>query len=71
MPTERFLPVAEASRRATFSRTGLYPFIHSGELPAVLILGKLRIRESDLEAWLERHTEEYVPKGATLNRKAS
>lgn len=41
-----------AAPLVSLSRSGLYQMIRTGEVPAVMVGGRIRIRRADLEAWV-------------------
>ena len=53
--TERFLTIKDVCKRLNVSRTSVWRILHEHGLRAVRVGGITRIREHDLEAWLERH----------------
>lgn len=50
---DRLLSVIEVAERLSRSRVTIYRMIHAGELPAVQFRGGIRVRESDLEEYIE------------------
>jgi excisionase family DNA binding protein len=53
--TERFLTIQDVCNRLNVSRTTVWRLMHEHGLRAIRIGGIRRIREHDLEVWLERH----------------
>ena len=49
----RFLTASEAAERMRVSKMTVYRLIRSGQLPAVQIGKAYRVRESDLESYLD------------------
>ncbi|MFA7250086.1 MAG: helix-turn-helix domain-containing protein [Dehalococcoidia bacterium] len=47
-----FLSVAEVGARLSFHPTTVRKMIHTGELPATMLRGTLRVRVADLEAYI-------------------
>jgi excisionase family DNA binding protein len=64
---ERLLKVREARERLNLGVTKTYELISSGELPTIRVGRVIRVRESALDAWIERQqvaTSVHGPKGA-------
>ena len=55
MVDERFLTIQEVCSRLNVSRTTVWRLMHEHGLRAIRVGGLRRIREHDLEIWLERH----------------
>ena len=55
MITERFLTIQEVCNRLNVSRTTVWRLMHDHGLRVIRLGGIRRIREHDLEVWLERH----------------
>jgi excisionase family DNA binding protein len=53
MITERLLTPLEVAERCGLSRLAIYRAIERGELPASKLCGRLRLRPTDVEAWIE------------------
>ena len=53
----RYYKPATIARQFDFSKQAIYKRIRNGELPAVRICGSLRVKESDVLAWLDREDE--------------
>lgn len=49
----RLLTLEEVQRRLAVGRTTVYRLIRAGDLPTVKIRGSRRVREQDLEAFVE------------------
>lgn len=60
--------VEESARAVGISRSKLYAEIASGSMPVVRIGRSVRVRKSDLEAWIERHVSPPEPAPADLLR---
>ena len=56
MPDKLAYSVREAADICGVSRTTLYTFLGSEQLPSVKIGARTLVRRADLEAWLARHT---------------
>jgi excisionase family DNA binding protein len=54
------LTVQEAAARLSFTRQYLYELIRRGEIPAIKHGKYVRLRESDLTLWMERHIENPI-----------
>lgn len=70
-PTQ-LLTLPQAGARLGCSRTHVYRLIAAGKLRAVEIKAagtrpKTRVRESDLEAFIEAHTRTIKPPGGVTN----
>lgn len=50
--TEPLLTPEAVARRCGLSRRAVYDAIHRGELPAMRLCNRLRVRGEDLDAWL-------------------
>jgi excisionase family DNA binding protein len=60
--------VEEVAKLIGFGRTSTYRLVRSGEIPSLLVAGRLRIRRQALESWIEAGS-----RGAgrpTANRRA-
>ena len=55
-PTDKFLTIRVVGERLNLSRTTIWRLMNQHGLRFVRIGGTRRIRESDLEGWLERHS---------------
>lgn len=55
MVTDRLLTIADVCRLLRVSRTTVWRLMHEHGLRAIRVGGLRRIRQHDLEAWLERH----------------
>ena len=55
-PSESFLTIKDVCNRLNVSRTSVWRMLHEHGLRAVRVAGITRIREQDLETWLERHS---------------
>ena len=55
MPTERFLTIQDVCNCLNVSRTTVWRLMHEHGLRVIHIGGIRRIRQHDLEEWLERH----------------
>jgi excisionase family DNA binding protein len=55
--TEYLMTVEELRRFLAVSRTYAYRMLRDGELPSVRLGRSLRIRKSDLQQFVEEHTE--------------
>lgn len=53
-PTDRLLKVRDVAARCEVSTQAVYAWIKDKGLPTVRLGITLRIRESELEAWIER-----------------
>ncbi len=53
--TSEFLTVSEVARLLRVSNMTVYRLIHSGELPAVRIGNRFRLRESEVHRYLDEH----------------
>jgi excisionase family DNA binding protein len=43
----------EVARLIGFGRSSVYDLIRAGEIPSVLVAGRIRVRRESLEAWIE------------------
>jgi excisionase family DNA binding protein len=50
---ERLLKVEEICERLSLGRTLIYQLIATGEIPSVAIGRARRVREADLDAWVQ------------------
>jgi excisionase family DNA binding protein len=50
----KFLTVAEVASVMRVSKMTVYRLVHSGELPAVRVGRSFRVRESDVDTYLQR-----------------
>ncbi len=50
--SDPFLSPDDVARRIGLSRRAVYDAIRRGELPAMRLCGRLRIRPADLDTWL-------------------
>jgi len=55
--TDCAISVEEAAARLSFTKQYLYELIRRGEIPAIRHGKYVRILESDLAAWMKKHTE--------------
>jgi excisionase family DNA binding protein len=55
-PADRFLTIQEVGERLNLCRTTIWRLMNQHGLRFVRIGGTRRIRERDLETWLERHS---------------
>jgi excisionase family DNA binding protein len=55
-PSQKFLTILEVCARLNLSRTTIWRIMNQHGLRFVRIGGSRRIRECDLETWLEQHT---------------
>lgn len=81
--TERWLSVAEAAERTGFTPEVIRRAIRRGELRAYKPLGRLKIAEEDLDAWMREHpaaqetaaealvTRQNAARSGKLNRRAA
>jgi excisionase family DNA binding protein len=58
--TERFLTMSETARLLNMSERSIRRYIDAGRIPAYKLPGGWRVRESELEAFLERHRAQPV-----------
>lgn len=60
---ERLLRIPEVAARLSLSRTTVYELMTRGELPSVAVGGTRtrRIREADLDAWIQAQTDGTAP----------
>ena len=57
IPTsDGLLTLAQLRERLRCSRSTVWKLIHEYNLPIVRVGGLVRVRERDLQAWLQRHT---------------
>ncbi|MFN2447460.1 MAG: helix-turn-helix domain-containing protein [Vicinamibacterales bacterium] len=72
MSNLRTLTIVEAAERTGISAHTFYRAVARRDLPVVRVVprGRIRIRETVLEAWLERHTTSSSPseRGAHIRR---
>ena len=55
-PSDKFLTIQEVGQRLNLCRTTIWRLMNQHGLRFVRIGGTRRIRERDLEAWIERHS---------------
>ena len=55
-PADKFLTIREVGERLNLCRTTIWRLMNQHGLRFVRIGGTRRIREQDLEAWIERHS---------------
>ena len=55
-PADKFLTIQEVGERLNLCRTTIWRLMNQHGLRFVRIGGTRRIREQDLEAWIERHS---------------
>jgi excisionase family DNA binding protein len=55
-PSDKFLTIQEVGERLNLCRTTIWRLMNQHGLRFVRIGGTRRIRERDLETWLERHS---------------
>jgi excisionase family DNA binding protein len=55
-PSDKFLTIQEVGERLNVCRTTIWRLMNQHGLRFVRIGGTRRIREQDLETWLERHS---------------
>lgn len=51
----RLLTVKDIAKSLSFSEMTVWRLIHEGGLPAIQIGKSLRVKEEDLESWVEKH----------------
>ena len=81
---DRLISVERAAELTEFTKQYLYDLIRRGKLPAMRTGKYLRVRLSDLKAWIDKHTEKpldrqvyrpytsnHGPKRTTRNQKAA
>jgi excisionase family DNA binding protein len=56
MPEERLLTIKDVVRRTSLGRSTVFALIASGDLPSFTIGRSRRVRESILDAWIERRS---------------
>ena len=56
MPTERFLTVQEVAELMRVSTMTVYRLIKAGELPAARVGRSYRLRDHEVDAYLDRST---------------
>jgi len=54
---ESLLTLTQLRERLQCSRSTAWKLIHEHNLPTLRIAGLVRVRERDLQAWLDNHTE--------------
>lgn len=59
---DTLITVEEMAKRTTLTEQYCYDLIRKGGIPAVHIGKYIRIRVSDLSAWIEKHTEKPLDK---------
>ena len=64
--SQKFLTIQEVCDRLNLSRTTVWRIMNQHGLTFVRIGGARRIREQDLESWLEQHTVNLGSNGATV-----
>jgi excisionase family DNA binding protein len=57
---ERLLKVADVTERTRLSRSLVYELIASGDLPSIAIGRTRRVREADLDAWVQAKAGEQA-----------
>jgi excisionase family DNA binding protein len=50
------LTIPRAAELLSVSRDSIYDLVHAGSIPAVLVKGKMRIRLTDLNRYVQRLT---------------
>jgi excisionase family DNA binding protein len=67
--SQKFLTIQEVCDRLNLSRTTIWRLMNQHGLKFVRIGGARRIREQDLEMWLERHTVSLNSDTTTAKRR--
>jgi len=65
----KLLTVAEAAKHKGVSRSAIYKAIEQGRLPSQRVLGRLALREDEVERW-QPHVVTGWPKGRRVSDEA-